>query len=348
MKYKIILLVSIIILLIILFGTKNEGMDNISEEITIDYNDVKNRVFPFRYFQDENGNILPIVAVTGFFRGNREKELYFKYIENGIKVIGITAYKSFPVRIMDNSEDKFHLTDDFDYLKNIKNWLCCFKSVTDYGFTDYHNIIDLSESDWYDIDEIPSTEKIYDFIYICNKDDDKCSMDGWNSINRNYDLALKCFPIMINKYNLKGLAVGRIGCDLEKLYGNKIETTDFLEWHDLQNKMRQSKFLFVPNIYDASPRVVSECLIKNIPVLMNKNILCGTKYINNETGVLFENENDIENALNSMLNKINKINPTKWWNDNYGKTKSGIRLKEYLYNLYPDLLKDVNSISFVM
>lgn len=353
LQYKIqILIISIIIIILIYFDKITIYVSQLLEnniEI-LNFSNKENRKFPFRYFQDENNKHLPIVALTAFFRSDNDKELYYKYIKNGIKVIGITAYKSFPKKIIDKSEDQYHITDDFDYLKNINNWLCCFKNKEYYGFNDKHNIIDISESDFYDSEINDNSNKKYDFIYICNKDDDKCTMTGWNAINRNYELALKCFPIMINKYKLKGLAVGRIGCDLEKLYGESLETTDFLDWFDLQNKMKESKFLFVPNIFDASPRVVSECLIKNVPVLMNKNILCGTKYINDETGVLFESEKDIENSLDNLLNKIknNKINPNKWWMNNYGKDISALKLRNYLYAIYPETIKNIDKIYFII
>ena len=339
-NYNTILIIVGLILTIMYFTNKYGS--------PINYKIPENRKFPFRYLQDENNNILPIVAITSFFRDDFSKELYYKYIKNGIKAIGITAYKSFPKPILHDSEDKYHLTDDFNYLKNIKNWLCCFNKKKEYGFTDEHNIIDMSESDWYDIDTEPVQEKKYDFIYICNKDDDKCSLDGWNAINRNFELALKCFPIMFNKYKLKGLIIGRVHCGLEQIYGDQIEVTDFLPWDELQEKMKQSKFLFVPNIHDASPRVVSECLIKNVPVLMNKNILCGSKYINDETGVLFESENDIDKSLETIISKLDKFDVKTWWQQNYGRDNSAIKLRNYLYDIYPEKLKDVNKVFFVL
>jgi hypothetical protein len=170
---------------------------------------------------------------------------------------------------------------------------------------------------------------VYDFIYICNKDhSDSCPLDGWNAINRNYNLALKCFPIMVHKYKLKGLCVGRIGCDLSE-YADSITTTGFLSWQELQDKMIQSKFLFLSNIYDASPRVVAECLIKDLPVLMNNNIICGFKYVTPETGEYFIDEHNIRNALDVLLPKINNnlISPKKWWAENYGVERSSIKLR---------------------
>lgn len=308
-----------------------------------------NRKFPFRYFKDENNNILPIVAVTAFFRSNEDKELYYKYINAGIKVIGITAYKTFPIKIRDISEDQFHLIDDFNYVDNIKIWLACMQNLESYNFNINNIIANISESDFYDAEDesydIVNTDKKYDFIYICNKDDDKCSLNGWNAINRNYNLALKCFPIMINEYKLKGLCVGRIGCDLS-MYGNNITITDFLPYDELQQKMRESRFLFLPNIYDASPRVIAECLIKDLPILMNQNIICGFKYITNNTGEFFIDENNIRNGLDKIL--LYDKSPKKTWEENYSNDKSSKKLRDFLYSVYPEILKNINNVSFII
>ena len=41
---------------------------------------------------------------------------------------------------------------------------------------------------------------------------------------------------------------------------------------------------------------------------MNKNIVCGTKYINYDTGDVFDNEEDVELALKVLLNpRVKKI-----------------------------------------
>ena len=341
-----ILLFIIVILIILLFTKTNSN--TIEKFGQMELLEKQNRKFPFRYFRDENDNVLPIVSISGFFRGIEQVKLYDDYINNGIKVIGITAYKTFPLKITDVSEDKFHHLNNFDYLNQINNWLCCFKNKYSYGLTDKHNIIDISESDFYNVDDTPTPQKKYDFIYICNKDDDKCNMNGWNAINRNFKLALDCFPIMINKFKLKGLIVGRVNCKLEQIYGDMVEITDFLPWHELQNKMRESKFLFLPNIYDASPRVIAECLTKGLPILMNENITCGFKYIDYDTGEFFNDEKDIEQALIKLLAKMNKISPKKWWSENYGVERTGVKLRNYLYNIYPEIIKNIKQVKFII
>jgi len=369
----IIIIILIILILIIKDNNQDTIKDNNQEIIKEDNNqdtikdnnqefnnylqsfkENNNRKFPFRYFTDINNNVLPFVAVTGFFRDDNAKNKYYEYINKGINVFGITAYKSFPNKeMLDGSEGLYERTNDFNYTKNIKNWLCCFKDNKKYGFSDYNNIIDISESDFYNIDETNiKEEKKYDFIYICNKDSDSCPLNGWNAVNRNFDLALKCFPIMINEFKLKGLIVGRIKCGLEEKYGSNLEVTDFLDFYTLQTKMHQSKMLFVPNIFDASPRVIAECIIKNVPVLMNQNILCGFKYINYETGEFFSNEQDIRQSLTKLINKMDKISPKKWWSENYSNELCYKKLRNYLTDVFKDSLygymDNIDQIKFIL
>ena len=348
------ILIVILILLVLLYfrmNRKNTSMDNELTTYIQQFKDPKHRIFPFRYFTDANDNPLPIVAVTGFFRDKAAEDRFHEYKQKGIGIFGITAYKSFPNReMLDKSEGEYERNDTFDFTASITDWLCCFKNVSKYGFTDNNRLIDMSESDFYDseIDMMQNVDKKYDFIYICCKDDDSCPLDGWNATNRNFDLALKCFPIMCNEFHMKGLVVGRVGCGLEEKFGDKLEVVEWLDWHILQEKMRESKMLFVPNIYDASPRVVAECITKNVPVLMNKNILCGSKYINYETGELFSSENDLRPALTNIINKQYKISPKKWWSENYSNEKCQKRLRDFLYESFPDAVSHVDRVKFIL
>ena len=95
---------------------------------------------------------------------------------------------------------------------------------------------------------------------------------------------------------IKGLLIGRSGCDLPegcsgfdiKEFDND-ETKDFLDidlvtteklgYYELNKKYDEAKMIFIPNIHDASPRVVTEAMGHNIPCLMNNNIVGGWKYI---------------------------------------------------------------------
>jgi len=342
------LVIIVIIILILLYSNYILNTETIDKFIQR-FNDKENRTFPFRYFTDEDGKILPFVAVTGFFRSKDSEKQFDEYVKQGIHIFGITAYKSFPNReMMDNSEGDYERNDTFDYTGKIKNWLCCFKNKEKYKFSSFNNIIDISESDFYNAEKDYKKTKKYDFIYICNKDSDTCPKNGWNAINRNFDLAKKCFPIMCNEFGLKGLIVGRDGCNLEnENYNKKIEVVGWLEWHELQDKMRESKFLFVPNIFDASPRVIAESITKDLQVLMNRKILCGSKYVTYDTGELFTDENDIRPALTNLLNKQYKISPKKWWEENYSQETSQIKLAKFLNDNFPIELK-TNRVKFIL
>lgn len=312
------------------------------------FKEKENRIFPFRYFQDENDNILPVVAVTGPFRGKDALDKYNEYKEKGVKIFGITAYKSFPKIITDGTENRYEVVDQFDYVSEIKDWCTCFKNNGEFGFTENNNSIEISESDFYDADDKEDVPKKYDFIYICNKDGDNCPLNGWNAINRNFNFALAVFPIMMKKKGLKGLIVGRVGCGLEEEYGDRIEVTDFLPWSELQDKMRESRFLFLPNANDASPRVISECLTKNVSVLINKNILGGWKYITPETGETFTNEYDFEDSLNKLLDKLEYLSPREWWKKNYSQKTSRKKLRDFLEKSFPETFAHVKEVKFIL
>jgi hypothetical protein len=320
------------------------------------FKDKEHRIFPFRYFTDSLDNVLPFVAVTGPFRDKKAKERFNEYKSKGIHIFGITAYKSFPNnKLFGEEEGEYERNDDFNYVDEIKNWLCCFSNKQMYGFSVFNNVVDISESDFYNAEPEPEDkdkvkEKKYDFIYICNKDDDKCPLKGWNAINRNFGLALKCFPVLCNQLQMKGLIVGRVGCGLEKEYGDKMEVVDWLDWHILQEKMRESKMLFLPNVYDASPRVIAECITKGLPVLMNKKILCGSKYITYETGEFFTDEVDLKSAVTKLQNRMFKISPRKWWFENYSQERSQKNLQKFLADAFPGsgYLTTVDRVQFIL
>jgi len=337
MKF-ICLVFCLVILLIILILTNKSPFGNLQ---------VEKSKHPFRNMCDENGTVLPIVAMCSFIRSDEERGYYKRYIDAGVKIIGVTAFKSFPKIISDSTPDKYYTEDDFKYVEKVQNWLVCFNNPERYGFTSKNNITDISESDFYDVDSTPIPEKKYDFIYSCLDDDTPdCSPEGWNYVNRNFELALKCFPIMINEFKMKILVIGRTNCGLTEKFGSNMEVLPFLPWHEFQGKLRESKYLFIPNIYDASPRVIGESLTKGLPILMNRSILCGSKYINNETGELFTDEHDVRFHIKALLAK--KYNTKEWWSNNYGVSRTGVKLRNFLVKYYPEILTNIKEVRIVI
>jgi hypothetical protein len=80
---------------------------------------------------------------------------------------------------------------------------------------------------------------------------------------------------------------------LKKMDNIKIERG----WFDqtkINNLMNRCKFVIFPNTNDASPRTIPETLLRGKPILVNKNILGGWKYVKENNGQLFDCASDYE------------------------------------------------------
>jgi glycosyltransferase involved in cell wall biosynthesis len=236
------------------------------------------------------------------------------------------------------------------YYTICQGWLHCFREPSKYIPIDKPHAL-ISESDFVNYkthtpDE--SIKKEYDFIYSCPKVNKDSSCTDWVSYNKNWELALKCLPILCEKYKLKGLLIGREGCDIPEGCKPYITTTGWLNYDEVKKYYQQSKFQFIPNQRDASPRVITEGMCYGLPCLMNYNILGGWKYIDeNKTGVFFKDENDIEPAIEKLLEKMPTYNVRQYIIDNYGPINSGKKLKEFLFANFKNKLniKDCNYIT---
>jgi hypothetical protein len=293
--------------------------------------------FPFRNIQDQNGRNLNIIALGAPFRNDKHKKLFLKYKEMGFPIIGVTSYQGFPGPISNPYEDKYYKQHNDNYLNMCKAWCYCFK---DPFLFNGKPSLEISESDftnpkWYHL----NGKKKYDFIYVCLDDKTTHCHKGWQSYNRNWKLAKLLIPIMCKKYNLKGIVVGRTNCGLEKQCNGNLEVKPFQKYWKFIKILKSCRFLFLPNVYDASPRILSEALTCDIPAIVNKNILGGWKYVNDKTGIFFNNEEDFEKSLRVLLNNLDSYKPRDWFSKHYGPVNSGKRLKKFLKEIYPGLIE---------
>ena len=345
-KTKIIKLVIIIVFAIlnniIYFTSHFTNMDISNKENKKNIPDVE---FPSKNIKDENGKNLNIMALTAPFRGDEHKRLFNEYTQKyNIPFIGISSYLNFPGKITHPFDDPYYKKhfNSHDYINSCIGWCNCLRNQESlYGNKPR---IELSESDLVIHNFEPSKEKVYDFIYICLKDNDKCT-HGWQSENRNWELAKKCLPIMCKEFNLKGLLVGRKNCDMDESCNNllTIEGDDNnegkIEYNEIQKKLAQSRFLFLPNIRDASPRILAEALVVDVPVLVNRKIYGGWKYVNEHTGEFFDDENNFREMLQKLLHKIRekKYSPKNWFRTRYSPEISGKKLRDFIKSIYPQL-----------
>jgi hypothetical protein len=313
---------------------------------------------PFVHLYDQDGNKLNVALICQPLGSDDQ---YRKYMENMAKTIfiGISSYMEFPYA-PSNPEDNYKIEyfgqeqEDFAYgytsayyldmyFEMCKGWLHCFKNPEKYIPTDKPHVL-ISESDFVNYKQVPYDENIinnereFDFLYSCPKVSEKSTCDDWVSHNKNWELAKKCLPVLCNKFKLKGLLIGRKDCELPEGCAEYITTTGWLDYGENIKQYNRCKFIFIPNVRDASPRVITEAMSADCGVLINKNILGGWKYAVEETGELFNDENDIEAALVKLLPRIkeNKLKSRKYIIDNYGPVNSGRKLKEFLFKNFGD------------
>lgn len=305
---------------------------------SISKNNVNEMKRPFLNVYDDKGRRTNIVLITHPFSRDDCIENYNKGKKEGMQYLGISSYCDFP-NIISNPHDAMHdpkhLAWTYNYFELCKGWLHCFREPEKYIPRNFPQIL-LSESDFAKYDKhIPKPEikKEYDFIYVCLKDNDKCE-SGWQSYNRNWELAEKCLDIMCNKFHLKGLLIGRINCKLPDKCHKLMETTDFLDYNKFISMYPKCRFVFVPNKLDASPRVMTEAICYNMPVLCNYHITGGWKYVTEKTGELFNMDgsdtgNDFEEVLRKFLNNFDKYTPRDEYIKNHKAENEGKRLMEF-------------------
>ena len=330
---KIYLIIIIIIFVLYLCKSTNLKLNKIIIP------DVK---WPYINLKDENGKNMNILCIRGYLTTNSEKQLFLDYVNQGIKFVGCSSSLSFP-RKCNNTHGSCHIEKNI-LINNKKieeyviGWLHCFRNPNDYIYGNIPKLL-ISESD-FTPEYIKPTEKnntkIYDYITIQPKDSE-CK-NRWNSHNKNWPLAYKCIKIFTDELNLKGLIVGRDDCPVNVDNINLVTITGQINYWKLLDNIRQTKFILLPNLEDASPRILTEALALNIPIFLYDNILCGWKYLNEKTGIGF-NENNIKTQVKTLLKNIslNKYSPEKYYRENYGLENSGKQLKDFLKQIYTNL-----------
>jgi hypothetical protein len=108
-----------------------------------------------------------------------------------------------------------------------------------------------------------------------------------------------------------------------------------LAWEQLLARLSRARFLFVPNVFDASPRLLTEALCLNVPLIVNYNILGGWKYVNRFTGAFFESERDVLPAVSACMERA--LSPRNWFQANYGPYLAGQRLLRLLKEVDPQI-----------
>ena len=328
------------------FSSGSGGSSNGSNEIPVVKRPFLNL---YAVMKDGRDVLTNIVFITHSFTRDDCEVDYNNYKAKGIHFLGLSSYSEFPGPISnphDVLHDPKHKAYTFNYFDLTRGWCTVFREENNKKWLkEGFPRLQIAESDFANYENHnpdPNVKKEYDFIYICLKDGEKKETDkdcpeGWQSVIRKFDIAKKLIDIMCTKYKLKGLLVGRIGCEVPPSCHQLMELTDFQEYNTFISNFNKSKFILTTSEADASPRSLTEAMCFNLPALVNKKILGGWQYINDETGEFFDPDNldGFEPILDKFLKKLNnnEYKPREWFIKNYGKYNSGKRLKTFVQSV---------------
>lgn len=234
------------------------------------------------------------------------------------RILGISSNRYFP-------KDVQYVTD------HASGWFHCFRDTKDI-LPDNLPCILLSESDFTkpDILQYSSKKKEFDIVYSCKKGQKK---------TKNFGLFMRCLP-KLKDYKIHLMLHGFSNKEIHfinKKYNNVFITTKSFGRREFFRQLSRSRVGFFPNETDASPRVLTECLAMNMPVVVNKNIVGGWKYINPNTGYFFQDENDVMDSVQQSLDfsydKNRRINEY-FKEEHYEESRKN--LAQFITKLYPD------------
>lgn len=207
-------------------------------------------------------------------------------------------------------------------------------------------VLQLSHSDFsvLKIDHVHEVEKIFDFMYVMTNTETEVELGctGWGAYAKNWPLAKKAMDIMCSENNFTGVVLGIVNshgnsCELPSSCQDKVVAAPYVNYFDGLNYMRQSKFLLLPQVYDASPRVAVEAMSLNVPLLMNNQIVGGWKYINNRTGEFFNDDmSDFRSSLANLVNRLDSYSPRLYVEANYGTEIAGSKLRAFVKENFGD------------
>jgi hypothetical protein len=290
--------------------------------------DAEELPWPIRYIVDEKnrdtgflflrGPLGPAVSVWEAMRADH-------------RMLGLTSMGPYPLyhEGYGNIPPSAIPTDGWHrpFVRSCEAWAHCFRKPEQYLPPGTHWEL-LSGSDFCDFDRVWSIgaaggslpAKRWDLVY-------SCLGNRFNEMQKNWDLAKACLRRLCVDGRLRVLLIGRIDSpDIPQLPG--VEAYEFLPWSQFIQALSRARIAFFPNQLDASPRVMTEAMSLDLPVLVNRRILGGWKYVNEHTGTFFSDETDVLDAALTLLS--NRYQPREWFTAHHGMRRTQVRLADLL------------------
>eukprot|EP00984_Skeletonema_dohrnii_P012547 scaffold5103_cov115-Skeletonema_dohrnii-CCMP3373.AAC.5 len=307
--------------------------------------------YAFQPVVTNTGEYVNVILVRAPFRDGGDEDLYHYYKEE-ILFLGISSFESFPLRSPNPYSAKY---ESSYYLNMFPGFLHMMHQPSEHFPPNVKTLL-MSQSD-FNLEEpyffgrqqqAQKEEILYDFVYSGGDQDVETDCVGWASYNKNFSFVREALEVMCSdEFNVTGVLVANKNkantkaCTIPSSCDGKIVQTTFLDQRQFFTYLSQARWAFLPQICDASPRVSTQALSMNKPLLMNRNIMGGWKYL--LPGVTGEEFNDIHDfraqlrkILDNTRGKNNPYKPLEFVRENYGNAVAGVRLLEYVKSHWGD------------
>ncbi len=318
--------------------------------------------YAFQPVTTNTGEYVNVIMVRSPYRGTDDEDLY-NYYKDEILFLGISSFESFPLQSPNPYSAKY---ESSYYLNMFPGFLHMMHQPQEHFPSNVKTIL-MSQSDFnleepysFGQKQLQNEEIIYDFVYSGGDQDVETDCVGWASYNKNFSFVREALEVMCSdEFNVTGVLVANKNkantkaCTIPSSCEGKIIQTTFLDQPQFFKYLSQARWAFLPQICDASPRVSTQALSMNKPLLMNRNIMGGWKYL--KEGVTGEEFNDIHDfkaqlrkILDNTRGKDNPYKPLEFVRENYGNAIAGKQLLEFITSHFGDRIDLPNGTEFLV
>jgi len=295
--------------------------------------------YPFQQVTTQLGVPVNVMLVRAQMN-DMQTELYEKY-KDEILFLGISSMNDYPLRSAHSEKD---FTGTFPGFLHMMRPELAAKV-----FPPHVKTLLMSQSD-FSLPSFPPRDytvpRKYDFTYSASDCDVLSDGKGWCGWSKNWTFVKEALNLMCGEMKLTGVLVatkdksGKHAYTMpESCKGRMIQTTYLAKQDDFFDYLKRSRFSFLPQVHDASPRVSTQALAMDVPILMNHHIAGGWKYVNDQTGEFFHDMSDFRQSLEKILKNADiphRYEPRKWVLENYGSGNSGKRLLDFVKEHFSD------------
>ncbi|CAK9003574.1 unnamed protein product [Durusdinium trenchii] len=300
------------------------------------------REYPFQPVRNERGKFVNVILVRSPFRSSHQEQLYEKF-KDEILFLGISSWEDYPLPAPNPFSSSFPREK---YLGLFPGFLYMHRDAETL-FPSHVKLLLLSQSDFSLPGPVPALPKKYDFTFSGSDQDVAQDCVGWSSFAKNWSFVKEALEVMCGELQMTGVLVatkdkqGRKACRIPSSCNGLITQTTFLSQDEFFKYTRQSHFLFLPQVHDASPRVITQALALDVPVLMNKNIIGGWKYLTPTTGEGFNDIHDLKQSIEKLRAGLasKAYAPRRYVDENCGDQISGSRLRHFVETNFGDRVK---------